>query len=305
MKLKNFLAMMAVAFLATGFTSCDDDDENNGGLTPPAETKSDLSGDYFGIKTYKMKGNDKIDSLCLCSVIAENDGEYTIELPKSFKNSQMKMPLVTMKNVKFVKDGAHTFTSNIDSTIVYDAISQMNPGTLDTCTINNFKAIINEVDGSCKMVYSITVKSMGFAFNYTFDMGKISGSYIGNNTMIVNDPTQPTVDSLAVSTITSNGDGTINITLPEKQKTAKGMEMPAVVLKNLKIKTVDANEFTFTMPTDRDTIKSEMGDGTTMSVIVKDVKATMKANKFNFMFTMKPGGMPFFIKNNFVGIPKK
>ena len=116
MKLRNFLAMMAIAFCATGMVSCgDDDDDDDTEIVNPSSTIAEkVKGSYNGKITMAVGDSALPEADATIIVTPANNGKFSITLPemKMAMGPMVKVvPSKTIENVeiKEVADNKYAF----------------------------------------------------------------------------------------------------------------------------------------------------------------------------------------------------
>ena len=107
MKLRNFLAMMAVAFCTMGVTACDDDDDD---YVPTAADV--VKGVYEGEVNMSVMNEDQPTIKGTTTVKAQSNGKVELTLPQMSMNMGPKpvvMPAVKVSNVEIKKVAENKF----------------------------------------------------------------------------------------------------------------------------------------------------------------------------------------------------
>lgn len=145
MKLKNFLAMMAIALCVV---ACSDDDKEEEVITPAQQ----VAGSYEGSLVMSVGSTAYDPSDATFKFSAETNGTLTLVLPGSGSGA-MAMPEITLKDVKVAT------TDNITYTIGETEINEDKYVGKLSGTIKDNKATIT---------YSITPGAMPFPINFEF-----------------------------------------------------------------------------------------------------------------------------------------
>ena len=284
MKLRNFLAMMAVGCLTVGMTSCDDDDNAD---VPPI---TDLTGVFYGVNTTSVMGSQDADSTSVSRLINEGNGKFTVVLPESTEpaSDPMAMPTIQLKGVQFVADGKDNYTAVIDSTVV-----QVND---KKATIKKFKGIVNPVSKKFTVSFSLQYGRMPLFIDNSFSTltkeDFVCGKFVGVSSMKVHGQDAGS-DSTSVATIAIQENGKFAVSLPAAAKEGRGMDLPSITLSDIEL-AGDANVFTFA----NDSLGVQAGG---MNIIIKDLKGTVKNNVMSLSYTFKPGAMPMYINTTYTG----
>ena len=297
MKLKNFLALMAVASLTTGFTSCDDDDDNANVQAPGTQ----VGGDFYGVAAITtpdfqgIPGSTSNDSTFVTRIIKQDNGKYSVVLPESSEAAApkgMSMPTITVKDLDLTETSKGIFTYNADMLNI--AVSANKKAVL-----SNFKVNISTVEKKANVSYGLQYGIMPMTIKYDFKTllknDFIVGSFMGVNTTTIKGESTP--DSMNVASIELQKDGKYTLVLPEKDKSPKsfrGMTLPSNIrLTDLEI-SGEGNTFTFA--------NAEVSVKTPqMPIVLKNVKGSIKGNDIKLSYDLKPGGMPIFITFTYDG----
>ena len=300
MKLKNFLALMAVAFLATGFTSCDDDDD----AVPPApapDTHTD--GNFYGVATiatpefHGIPASTSNDSTFVTRIIKQSNGKYSLVLPESSEAEAeapkgMSMPTITIKDLVFTETSKDVFSYNAETLTI--TVSANKKAVISKINVN-----VNTATKMATVSYGLQYGSMPMVIQYDFKTllknDFVAGTFMGINSTIMKG--EATTDSMNVAIIELQKNGKYTLVLPEKSKSPlsfRGMEMPSNIrLTDLEIEG-EGNKFTFT--------KDEVTVNTLeMPIALKNVKGNIKGNAFELTYELKPGKMPFYITFSYEG----
>ena len=299
MKLRNFLAMVALGCVATGFTACDDDDDDpfeNGQviLTPEA------AGKYFGVGTQTVMGSIGADSTFYTNVTVQSNGKFTITLPEPTvkdSSSTMFMPTMELKDMTFTPGENNLFTIDEPSIV-------LNLSNGKTGTVTGLHIAFDANAKTFTFDYKLQYGNMPFPIAYTFKTLQqkdfVCGEFLGVNSYSVMGSTSS--DSTSVINILPQENGKYTIVFPsaknEEKSNARGMEMPAVSLKDVEFSAED-NKFFFDIATA--SVESPREDGTMMKVALTNIKGSVINNNLVMTYGMQPGNMPFSLEFSYNG----
>ena len=289
MKLRNFLAMMAVAFMATGFTSCDDDDDAIAG--------ANVSGDFYGVNSLSVAGSTSYDSTCVAHVINQGNGKYSLVLPETTDKAapapkgMPDMPTFTIKDITLTETEKGVYTYNAEK-ITIDVMAGKK------AVISNLKFNLNHGAKTLELSYGLQFGKMPLTIQYTFKTlfknDYLVGDFFGDNAMKVGGKDMSATNCTAV--IEAQGNGKYALVLPEAAKVEKegrAMDLPTIKIADLTV-TEDANTYSFAL-------ENAVIDAGNMKITIKNLKGNVHGNKLNLTYDMQPGKMPMSISNNFVG----
>ena len=117
MKVRNFLAMMTIAFCAMGVVSCGDDDDDED-LPAAGEI---VKGDYVGTNVLVVGGSEMPSENNVAKIIPQANGMVTVvlpqpqEAPEATSRAGMEMPLITLKDIKISEADQNTYTLSPDT----------------------------------------------------------------------------------------------------------------------------------------------------------------------------------------------
>ena len=300
MKLRNFLAMVALGCLATGFTACSDDDDDditNGGeviVTPQ------VAGKYFGMGTETVMGETGVDSTYYTNIVAQGQGKYTITLPESTvkdPNSMMTMPTMELKDLVFTPAENNTFVIDVPTTV-------LNLENGKTATITNLHIAFDATVKAISFDYKLQYGNMPFPITYTFNSLEakdfICGEFLGVNAYTVMGSTS--ADSASVISILPQENGKYTVVFPatgnEKEAKSRGMEMPAFSLKDVEMVAEDTK---FSFELEAASVQTPREDGTMMTVALSNIKGSIFNSNLVLTYGMQPGNMPFALAFTYNG----
>lgn len=164
------------------------------------------------------------------------------------------------------------------------------------CTLHAQGLLIQKKDGT---QIKIPYEQLDFVTVYepeseTDILQSIAGDYKGNNVKKVG--LQEKIEKDNVASLRLQKDNKFTVVLPEAKQAAKSMEMPHVELPNLALVKESEDIYTFALQSTKVNSENKV-------VEVKNLtgKVNRKNNTLELIFEIKPGKMPFFIKNNFTG----
>ena len=255
-------------------------------------------GKYKGVNTMKVGDQAMGADTSMVKVFGQNNGKFTFILPESTGEKEgraMNMPTVEIRDVEFTEAADKSYSFAIEKT-------EIKAGDM-LIKLQNVKASI-DANKDMVLTFSLQPGSMPAWIDNSFttkpeaekpavDVTKIAAAYYGDNTMKVGDQVMPGKNQVA--TIVAQEDGKITLILPEanEEQKARGMEMPSVEVKDIEV--AEANGvYTFSL----DKISVNTGE---MAVELADLKGEVEGNILKLNFRMKPGAMPMWIANEFMG----
>ena len=154
MKLKNFIAMAALALVAV---SCSDDDEE---VVNHSEV---IAGDYAGEMVQVVMDTESRGEQTL-TLKAQNDGRLTLVFPASGEGSSMSSPEIQVKDLNLVEGSNGEISFSIPST---DTIAVVNDETKKKYLYTNMRGSVK--DQKLKLTYKAKMGRMPFWMDATFN----------------------------------------------------------------------------------------------------------------------------------------
>lgn len=158
MKMKNLMAMAAMAFVF-GLSSCGGDDD-----VPETPAANQVAGNYAGTETLTVDGEaDESDELIQITKVT--DTTVDLVLP-AYGEGMMTIPELPVKNIVVAKKG-----DDISGTITggtYTGTVTNSKGEEKTYTVNDFVLLYNDTNKTLILTFKMKYGNMPFVFEGLF-----------------------------------------------------------------------------------------------------------------------------------------
>ena len=281
-------------------------DKNEKIVPMPSFAEAILKTQFKGVLQTQVKGEKQEPDSCIVKIFGQNNGKFTVRLPKSIskkaKSSRgMEMPMVEIKDVEFTAGAENTYTYTSGAKEVptpafvvkldkinlkikgtdMDFTFDMQPGNMPLWINNAFTTNFQEVEPEKPEV--------------SVDAHEIEGTYVGDNKMIVNGR-ESVLPNTAIK-ITAISNDAIQLFIPSNEP-ARAMSMPDVTLDNIKVVGSEEGSYTFTLA-------EKVLNLDSMTITLKNVKGTVKGDKLDITYVAEPKGMPMPINFVYSGTKKE